>query len=358
MNNENVKYFLGADPEYFVFFRPEGMSPTPVAAHIADIPYTAERASGTDRLDQYRHQFGWTGSYFRDGVALELNPSFSYCRQVLIHNMRGLLTHLTEKLAAKGFYLSPQAALHFPMDQITSGPSDVKRWGCNPTLSAYDPGVPKVPPVAALETDIRTTGGHIHITATKEREECVLNMPEHYPTLVRLMDLYVGVPFTYLLGHQIGNSLRRTLYGVAGEYREVKVEGYGGIEYRVLPASMWNTAWMASLALGSVREVVRRYEELVPTLASVSEADVQRAINKCDAPLCADLTQTLPGFYSIDTLRRIRNMVPLSLRLHRENWQVNDAGWGGFLKDHGVEPPSTGARFAYNPNSSMDPSAA
>ena len=95
---------------------------------------------------------------------------------------------------------------------------------------------------------------------------------------VKLWDLFLGVPLTYLFDSP-ETFLRRRYYGQAGDYRPQKYDGHYGLEYRVPGPELFANSVSFSLAFGVLRGCVSNKSNLYPHLKGVDSARVQGAIN-------------------------------------------------------------------------------
>lgn len=104
-------------------------------------------------------------------------------------------------------------------------------FGCEPSFNAYTRDFSHRPTPKEVG-NLRTAGFHIHIGLDIIHED-VENREESVVNLIKLMDLYLGVPSILL----DPDERRREIYGNAGDFR---FKGYGA-EYRTLGTGMMAT---------------------------------------------------------------------------------------------------------------------
>jgi len=292
--------YIGGDPECFVVER--GRKKTPVPAHT----FYGSR-------DELKAASPWRESpgVFRDGYAIEFNFPPSHCRETVARCLISLIEGAQHKIGPKhGLLFS--SALKVDHSEATSWPKDVIRGGCSPSMNAYEEMPP--PPKDLTRLPFRAAGGHYHISWEKERGEFrqhvdgrwVRDAPREevpIPLLVKLCDVFTGVPFTYIFQDRSEIFLRRTLYGVAGEYR-VKNPQY--FEYRVLGAEAWSRIPFFSLFAGIVREIIRHRFRLADSWKDSWEDDIREAINTGKGLKSVASGVSVPHFFDIDVLERLR----------------------------------------------------
>lgn len=301
--------YLGTDPEFFVVERKTRKA---VPAHKffpgKDGKVVIERPQAG--IASPRSGQGAPGRYFRDGYALEINPPGTHCRELLAGDVVNLINHASLKLPPEyDFSTTPTVTVDF--EDLKDAPEDVKTFGCDPSYDAYDL-VPKVPFIDAMSHPYRYGGGHMHFSYPFYDEKYLqayrlngnhyLTDPSNYPLMVKMLDLYVGVPLGILL-HREENFLRRLYYGQAGEYRpQIYPANPGwmgemrGLEYRSLGGDVFNSNVLVSLAFGAARRVLYDFQALKTTWNPKIEPIVRQAVNSGIG--LEGLLQTVPGFYT------------------------------------------------------------
>src|SRR5687767_1797772 len=186
---------FGADPE----------------VHILDKNGTAIPAHKAGFGDKNNPTHGrYTGAkMFRDGTTLEFNFPASTCRETFWVFVREAYSGAKILLEKQGYRYSAEAAVPFDPDkQLVDAPPDVMQFGCQPSFCAYELAA-KVPAINAVDHDWRYGGGHLHFSTDNIESsklklpwcapgEAILLNPEAYPDVVKLLDLYVGIPTTYI----------------------------------------------------------------------------------------------------------------------------------------------------------------
>jgi hypothetical protein len=166
--------------------------------------------------------------YYYDNVLAECNIQPANSKSETIENIRTALRQYAEIVAAHGVKLVIQAAQRYPREELKT--KEAKYVGCKSESCAYeliDEVDPRPLQRKFKTTPLRTAGGHIHL-GTPLGFEYLSSI-----SLVRMLDLFVGVPSLYL-DNDPSSSERRKLYGEAGRYRRPE----HGVEYRVL-SNFW-----------------------------------------------------------------------------------------------------------------------
>lgn len=282
---DNVQCTFGTDSEFLVLDEKD----RPVPAHKVKFP-SAKRKLTLPGYDDSKA--------FRDGYAVEINVRPATCRQTLTFTVQRAL-HEIVKMLPPGHKLATLPAWKIDLKQMANAPSDVKQFGCKPSLCAYT-GAQKIPPIDAMTHPWRYSGAHLHFSALWEEDSYIDNdyvcapdpkeiqEPDVYPDFAKLMDLYMGLPLTCLF-HSEALYQRRRFYGQAGEYR---VQNYGqinkrtkaetpiyGFEYRVPGPELWNLPWVSSLAMSIGRYVINNRARLMKRYDKNQGEAVRNAIN-------------------------------------------------------------------------------
>ena len=278
--------FLGTDPEFFILDK----NGKPVPAHLRGVP------------DKTKKRFVRGGSVFRDGYAVELNIIPTGCRETLALNVKTALQDARKSFLKGGDRFSTIPTVPIDLADIRKGPPDVREFGCEPSFDAYDLQV-KSPLADALTYPWRSIGGHMHFSVNKldikpgyDKELAWMLKPANYPTAVRLLDLFLGIPLT-CLHHRPAQYARRRLYGQAGEFRpQTYNENSTGFEYRTPGPEIWNHHAISGMAFGVARWVLKNFNVLRPTLDLFDPDRVRVAINTGKGRFA--LLQTVNSFYT------------------------------------------------------------
>lgn len=284
---------LGNDPEFFIFNNEN----KPVPAWKFFPPQKEKVAALTAEGDAS----AW---YFRDGYAVEINTVPGTCREQMTYRVHKALRAIIEKLPP-GYTLKTLATIRISEHDLKEAPPDGQVFGCKPSINAYT-GKESVVDLDAMSHPFRYAGGHMHHSyRAPYLRDGAFNTRDTKLMFVKLCDLFIGLPFTYLYSSK-DEKLRRKYYGRAGECRLPTYSGsYHGVEYRVPSPKLWNNHCLASMFFGVMRSIVAQYEKLSAQYDPKWEKPIQDAINNCCVPL--SMIQTVSGFYTpalIDRLKR------------------------------------------------------
>jgi hypothetical protein len=156
----------------------------------------------------------YTPRVFRDGLAVEVNTNPTNCRAFMFNGVRyALLLAEPWSRASKTRVYTSKPWVPITKKMIADFPDDLKVLGCSPSIDAYAEREKSVG-VDPLKTYFRTCGSHLHMSFVDKRGL----PPEQWSPFIKLADLLLGVPFTYIFGDEL-EFKRRELYGQAGEFR-------------------------------------------------------------------------------------------------------------------------------------------
>lgn len=264
---------VGADPEFF--FKDSRTSQ--VVPAVGTIGGTKEKPIPIPDL-------GRGFAMQEDNVMAEYNipaaeDSAQFARSI-VGGWRGVALYVQSKHPHMVPDVGACARL-FTDEQLNN--SQAMTFGCSRDFNAYEQGRALPSPDPNYLKDEggawRFAGGHIHL-GIKRKDP----VPDF--VIAQFADVYLGLP-SVVLDKQ---EKRRELYGSAGRYRPTE----WGIEYRTL-SNFW--VWDESLAnqigarafnMGYYLESVS-IDDLQTTFAEVPWPDVQKAINKEDEEMAADL---------------------------------------------------------------------
>ncbi|MEM4711383.1 MAG: hypothetical protein QXL18_05545 [Candidatus Woesearchaeota archaeon] len=252
---------LGSDPEVFLKKNSEFIS-----SEVLGIP--------GDKYNPFKIVEGL--SILKDNVMLEFNIPISYTKEEFVNNIKESLLIIKDFLG-NNIEISEVCSVNFPIEQLMT--EHAQTFGCEPDFNCWTLEINKAP--CAKNKTLRTAGGHIHVGYEN---------PDEYKsiTLLRLMDLYLGVP-SILLDK---DTERRKMYGKAGCYR---FKHYG-FEYRVLSNFWIFDSNLVSWVWESTEKVFDIYnnlseKELESFIKSFSK-DVIKCINNSDKKLAEKLIKT------------------------------------------------------------------
>lgn len=204
MKKNKIKFLaIGSDPEGFLYDREN----KPVSS--------VGLIGGSKWEPRYFEEEGFAVQ--EDNVSVEFNIPPCSTREELILVMRKA-KELVNTVLPKGLELRFIASELFTDKQLDN--EQAQLFGCEPDYCCW---TAEVNPKPNNKTNLRSCGGHLHVSYEEENMDTSLG-------LVKFMDLYLGVPSIVL----DPDTRRKTLYGKAGAFR-FKVYG---IEYRSL-SNFW-----------------------------------------------------------------------------------------------------------------------
>lgn len=212
---------------------------------------------------------------FWDGFQAEFNTKADTCFAWVADSIYNGLRTL-DKLAKNH---NPNAVIaiknthDIALDRIIEGKEEHVEFGCMPSFNAYGHKGIKAD---GREVFFRSAGGHIHF-GNADRINGNHEIAKRY---VKTLDKILGVACVSLFAN-IDDPRRRSMYGLAGEYRLPK----HGLEYRTL-----SNAWMCHpLIFNMVFELARKVESLVDKkhedVWDCTEQEAIDCINNCDVEL-------------------------------------------------------------------------
>jgi hypothetical protein len=157
--------------------------------------------------------------FYYDNVLAEIAVKPASSKEDLQKNIENCLQQLCKLIKPARFII--QASAKYPSKQLND--KDAKIAGCNPEWNAYTLRCVLPPEEIISKTPFRTAGGHIHIGAEG------LNDPIKAFDVIRMMDLFIGIPSIFLDTDETSKE-RRKIYGHAGSHRMTDY----GFEYRSL----------------------------------------------------------------------------------------------------------------------------
>lgn len=188
---------------------------------------------------------------FFDGIQAEVNPIPSYCRDVVIANMRTCLQAAQRIIKDHKIIIKP--SVEVKKSVIMEADPEARIFGCAPDFNAYTLTV-NTPPMNAEKHPYRYSGGHMHFGLAfgsqkyTEAYKALLNTEIGHISAIRSMDYFVGLAMM-LLDRSPAAVRRRSKYGKAGCFRPTPY----GIEYRTLSCYWMKSPMLASLVYGLAR---------------------------------------------------------------------------------------------------------
>ena len=293
-------------------------------------------------------------SYYRDGYAVEFNiDSGQTCRETLITYLYEAIFEAAYRASKHKLHLVSVPAVRVALNELEDAPPDVQIFGCNPSANAYTK-ISSVPDINAMTHPFRYAGGHLHFSFPYRsrtqnlmwpKDHNWILKPENVFLFVKMMDLFVGIPMTYIEANPL-NFLRRQNYGKAGEFRfQIYPSSDGqlggvGIEYRTLSPFWLRQPALLSFALGMGREIFNNFFAYAKNWDSKIEPDVQKAINTGIG--LRKLLQDIPAIHDSDNACDDARVVPkafltklASLRIKERNYldevEGHRVGWYRWL---------------------------
>lgn len=202
-----------------------------------------------------------------DNVTAEVNTLPANSLLEFLDNHRLIMEDLSEILEPLDLSVDIISSALFS-DELLSHPSAQKA-GCLPDYNAWLRC--KNPRVHYSNTNIRAAGGHLHIGSDSMVD------PVTRMGFVKALDLVLGVPSVYM----DEDVERRELYGKAGSFRpkELKKDGFNGIEYRVLSNFWMRSVENLTFAYTGIEKVHNNLQKYV-TLAETFSEEILFLINE------------------------------------------------------------------------------
>lgn len=184
----------------------------------------------------------YTKVVVRDGIQIELNPTYAYNRMALGENIKTAFTVLRKHLANH-----PEVSLNFEglvevdREELDSLSDASRVLGCQPSRNIYGDRPITVDPLTYRK---RSAGGHIHVGLNGTNIKPLTNekLEDDRHRAIPLFDIFVGNT-AVMFDRDPGAAERRENYGRAGEYR---LQPHG-LEYRTL-----SNFWLRHSALFSL----------------------------------------------------------------------------------------------------------
>lgn len=332
--------YFGTDPEYLIVNK----LGRPVPAHKAGFGDKEHKMVLRSAL--YGGPDDWESRVFRDGYMVEVNIKPDTCRQTTTHRMQRAIQALQQKLRPK-YQLVSRAAVKINLARdMKDAPEDVLQFGCEPSYDAYELEA-KIPPIDAITHPFRYAGGHLHFGHSGDKRLDWMKNKDIHPMFVKLMDLYVGLPLTYLFDSKY-TFWRRRFYGQAGEFRSQrygKGETQIGVEYRTPGPEVWNEPWVASFAMGTGRYIGHNLKVLATKWDKGIEGDLIGAINTgVDVEKLVKRLQ-LPFHEYPATFLPLKEKAPKVLKLGKSSDQSISYGFYDWARINKVEVADRDGRY-------------
>lgn len=341
-------------------------SQPPIGADVEFFFSKKGKVVGSEKVLEKKGLSVGSSNFIIDGVQAEINPRQSHCRELFAGEIKACWSNLAGYMKSKGVEIDFSPVVEVDKDEFDSLSESSKVFGCKPSYNEYSNAVSeiKVDPKKDMK---RSAGGHIHlgrenITISYKggmKEDCKTcphndpNNPEYVgcaeyaggnvdigsdiniheldkldfskykipkdstvslqgedsslvltkpKIIIPLLDLFVGIP-SVLVDRDPNASIRRKVYGRAGEYRLPKY----GIEYRTL-SNFWMTSYplmslftgLARMAQLTAAEEYHKEGSTAYIWEGIDRKDVERAINDSDFKLARQIfNKVLPHMLAI-----------------------------------------------------------
>lgn len=249
---------LGSDPELFIFDSANNkiISSDGIIPGKKGDPYKPEELPSGYGLEV-------------DNILAEFNIPPATNKKDFILSFEVMKKYIKEYVSKinPNFTILCKASAIIDDDQLDS---DVARlFGCDPDFNIYLER--QNPKPVATNTNLRTTGTHIHIGYDNKNTRTSL-------ALVKYMDMFLGVPSIL----RDKDSQRRELYGKAGSFRLTKY----GLEYRVLSGYFIKNTELIGWLYDQTMKAINAFENNVPLIDDEAMEDV---INNNNIELAKEL---------------------------------------------------------------------
>jgi len=226
-NSLTHNFRIGSDPEMFV-----------VNKKTKEIIPAFKFLKGKENADKCQHTHN---KIYWDGFQAEFETRPGTCLQSQVTDIEYMLRKLQAMGIAydKDAVVSSATTMDVSADDLETGKEEHVQFGCMPSLNVY--GMEGIK-MHGREVPFRSAGGHLHFGIGKHTEENIAKM-------VKALDAICAVACVSFFAN-MDNSRRRSMYGLAGEYRLPP----HGMEYRTL-----SNAWLCHpLAAHMVFDLARK----------------------------------------------------------------------------------------------------
>lgn len=307
LKNNPVNLTFGADPEAFIFDRQENR----IVSAIDVLKYDKNQPI---ELDEH------TKLYYDNAMAeFTIRPASS--KEDFIASIGSSLSLIHEFLANNfddRYELRVQASHEFDPEFIQH--PEALKIGCNPEYNA-DEKSEIIPP--DFSGNLRSAGGHVAIGRTDFEkvlgEEVYLMSYDSKINLARLLDYYLGIPFT-LIDNDKTSTARRSIYGRPSSHRPKDF----GLEYRVL-SCLWITSpklvgLVYDLSKLAVETIISNKQDKI---FAIDKTMVNSAIMENNKGLAGEICGMLKLPKNIQIrLNQLKNITKWNLQ---KEWNLNHA---------------------------------
>jgi hypothetical protein len=265
---------LGSDPEIFVVDENDKVIPSYEFLNGKDNP----NLTGTYKEFKINGNCGANVNQkmFWDGFQAEFNTDAQSCLAwVCDSTVLGLQSVLKEaKKYNPNARLTIQTTVDIDKNVLDNAKPEHVEFGCMPSFNVYNMSGIKAD---GRSVSFRSAGGHIHfgmsdLTKTKAKR------------YVKALDKILGVACVSLF-NTYDDPRRRTMYGLAGEYRLPA----HGLEYRTLSNAWLSHPLIMNLVFEMARKVIGAEEDEQMQFWDSTEEETIRCINTCDVDLAREI---------------------------------------------------------------------
>ena len=312
-----MNFTFGCDPEFMLVYRDELKSATEILPH-------KQKA-----IVQNSHE------YYFDNVLAEIAIFPANSKESVIQNIGQALKNLSVIINPVKFVI--RASANYPQKTLKS--IDAKIAGCKPEWDVYS--LQQIlPPNKDIDlkdgyyqfkTSFRSAGGHIHIGSDN------LSYPDDIFNVIRMMDLFIGIPSIFLDTDETSKN-RRRIYGLAGSHRTPKY----GLEYRPLGNFWFSSPDFVSLIYDLTSFVIyfvknNFHEKFWSIDESLLEEDptlayqcfgydaklLQKCINTCNKKQAEKFMMIVENYLPSKIFKEIERLKEKPLQNPYEAWNLN-----------------------------------
>lgn len=316
-----AKFSFGSDPEFMIVQN--------------DL---LKSAIGILRPKESPEKISGHGFYY-DNVLSEIATKPGNNRQEVVNNTRESLNILAELVSPYRFTI--KAAAEYPAKELKCDQAKIA--GCNPEWSVYSLQVIEPPERIVdfkdgyfyFKVPFRTAGGHIHLGSE------LLNDPFEIFNVLRMMDLFIGVPSIFMDTDPTSKD-RRKAYGLAGSFRAPE-EG-NRLEYRPLSNFWFSSPEHVELIYDLSAFVLQFVEEkghqkfwslnedlldeqdtsIAHVCTGYDVAALQKCINSCDKKQASKFMLIVENYLPTNLYRRIEALSGKELPDPYVAWEIEN----------------------------------
>lgn len=306
--NINIQLTFGSDPEAFLFDTESGKI------------VSAIEILKRDKYDPIN--LGNEVSTYFDNAMIEFTIKPATSKESLTESFRDAFDKINlmlHKEYGEKYKLINQASHEFDSDQLDN--DEAKKIGCNPEFNADENSIITPPD---FNGNLRSAGGHLsvgrvdfnEVLGSKSRvkidkDNDLLLGYDSKIDMIKLLDYFVGVPFT-LIDNDKTSLSRRQIYGSPSSYRPKDF----GIEYRVLSCLWTSSPKLVSLVYDLCYHAVQKLidNDQQEVFETVDKKMVNAAIKENNKELAHEIIDELKLPKSI--------MVQLNQLQNVKNWNL------------------------------------